>query len=164
MFLFRKKPKLKVNGTISSVDRNGKTHSTETMAVSDRKLNRIVTEQARRRRIEQKYKSVLDKHFALIESIKTEYTVALKKGIDSRAMNKVISLCKEDIALSGKISDYCEKIGDPLYHLPAYERLAIIYEKRGEIGKAIDVCKASIRIGNQTQEFKDRIRKLKSGK
>ena len=160
MFLFKKKPKVSVQ--MVSVDRNGKEHEIKGKRVSDAKIKKLIKEQEHRQKIEQQYKRVLDEHFSLIETIKTEYSAALKKGIDSRAMNKVVALCKADIALSGKIKDYCKKIGDPLYTLPAYERLAIIYEKRGEIDKAIEVCKASIAIGNHKDDFQARMKRLKA--
>lgn len=164
MFLFTKKPKAKVSGTIVSVDRKGKAHVSASSAASGRKADKLFQEQEKRQKIEQKYKPVLDRHFELIKAISAEYTAALKKGMDSPAMDKVIALCREDMDLTDRISDYCGKIGDPLYRLPAYERLVIIYEKRGEIDKAMEVCHASIAAGNQPREFEERLKKLQAKK
>ncbi len=157
--LFKKKT-LKVN--VTTANREGKVRTAKVGHVSDAKIRKIEKEQERRQKIEAQYKPTLEKHFALIEEIKHDYSAALKKGFDTLAMNRVVSLCKKDIALSEKIKEYCRKIGDPLYTLPAYERLAIIYEKRGEINKALSVCKASVRIGNQPEEFKERIKRLEA--
>ena len=164
MFLFKRKPKTKVSASIVSVDPTGHLHAPTSTASSRRKTDKLLKDREKRQKIEQKYKPVLDKHFGLISAIKAEYGDALKKGIDSQAMDRIVVLCREDIDLTDRISDYCDKIGDPLYRLPAYERLAIIYEKRGEIDKAMDVCRASIFAGNQPQEVEERLKKLEEKK
>lgn len=113
-----------------------------------------------RRRIEERYKPVMDKHFSLIEAYERIYTTALKTGLDNPLMDNVIQLCEEDIALSPQIKGYCEALHDPLYTLPAYKRLAILYTKRKQYDKAIEICDASIRIGNLPDEFRERKAKL----
>ncbi len=46
--------------------------------------------------------------------------------------------------------------------IPAYTRLAIIYEKKGEFNKAIDICDQAIKYGEAISSFKERNIKLKN--
>ena len=120
----------------------------------------IIKQQEKRQLVEEKYKPLLKMHFGLMERYEKAYSTALKTGIDSRLMESVVQMAKEDIALSSGIKDYCEAIGDPLYTLPAYKRLVIIFEKQKKYDEAIDICEASIRIGNHPDEFRERKSKL----
>ncbi len=116
------------------------------------------------KKIESLYKPTLTKHFNLIETYEKVYSTALRTGIDSPLMDSVIQLCKEDIGLSQKLKEYCIALGEPLFTLPAYKRLAIIYTKRKQYEQAIEICDASIRIGNLPEEFKTRKSRLEEMK
>ena len=115
-------------------------------------------------RIEERFKPVMNKHFSLIETYESLYSSALKVGLNSPLMNNVVRLCEEDIALSPKIKEYCEALNDPLFTLPAYKRLAILYTKQKQYDKAIEICDASIRIGNLPDDFRARKAKLEEMK
>lgn len=115
-------------------------------------------------RIENLYKPIMNKHFSLIETYESLYSSALKAGLNSPSMNNVVRLCEEDIALSPKIKEYCEALNVPLFTLPAYKRLAILYTKQKQYDKAIEICDASIRIGNLPDDFRARKAKLEEMK
>lgn len=121
---------------------------------------KLLKDQEKRAKIEAKYKHVLSKHFSLIEKYEKAYSVALKAGANSLLMLSVIHMAKEDMGLSHKIKDYCREIGDPLYTLPAYKRLVIIYEKQKKYDDAIKICDASIKLGHKAADFRARKAKL----
>ena len=114
--------------------------------------------------IEKRYSSILKKHFSLIETYEKVYSTALKTGIDSPLMKSVIRYCKQDLELSSQIKAYCDEIGEELYTLPAYKRLAIIYTKQKKYDEAMQICEESIRIGNKPEEFASRKEKLEQMK
>lgn len=106
--------------------------------------------------LDDKYDKVLNMHFKLLEKIKMNYTVVMNLGDEfSPQMESVIEDCKRDISIAKEVYNYyMEKAkldNQPLEdYIPNYEsfkRLAIIYEKRKEYQKALDVCQKSIDIG-----------------
>jgi len=48
--------------------------------------------------------------------------------------------------------------------IPAFKRLAIIYEKNGDYDKAIDICDRAIAYGKTVQEFEERKSKIEAKK
>lgn len=106
--------------------------------------------------LDDKYDKVLNMHFKLLEKIKMNYTIVMNLGDEfSPQMEPVIEDCKRDISIAKEVYDYyTEKANldnQPLEdYIPNYEsfkRLAIIYEKRKEYQKALDVCQKAIDIG-----------------
>lgn len=106
--------------------------------------------------LDDKYRKVLNTHFKLLERIKMNYTVVMNLGDEfSPQMDKVIQDCKTDISLANEIYDYYSKrakldsvsLEDAIPTFDSFKRLAIIYEKRKEYQKAIDVCQKAIDIG-----------------
>lgn len=107
-------------------------------------------------RIEKKYEKVTNMHYKLLEKIKMNYTVVMNLGDEySPKMDNIILDCKRDISIAQEFYNYCKEKADyykePIENeLPNYEsfkRLAIIYEKRREYEKAIEVCQKAIDIG-----------------
>lgn len=107
-------------------------------------------------KIHDKYRKVSDMHFKLLEKIRMNYTIVMNLGDEfSPQMDEVITDCKRDIAIAQEYYNYCKEEADyynePIEHyLPIYEsfkRLAIIYEKRKEYDKALEVCQKAIDIG-----------------
>lgn len=45
-------------------------------------------------------------------------------------------------------------------NIPAFSRLAIIYEKQKEFQKAIEICDKAIKYGQSVEEFEERKQKL----
>lgn len=107
-------------------------------------------------KIEKKYENIVNMHFKLIEKIKMNYTIVMNLGdVFSPQMDSVINDCLKDISLAQDFYNYCkekaEYYNEPIEnHLPLYDsfkRLSIIYEKRKEYIKAIEICQQAITIG-----------------
>lgn len=106
--------------------------------------------------IENKYRTIIDKHYRLLEKINMTYTVANNLYLpNSPEMQKVIDLCLQDISLAPKFLEYNiqeaklynRNLDDWLPVYPSFKRLAIIYEKQGKLNEAIDICKYAIQLG-----------------
>ena len=107
-------------------------------------------------KIQEKYEKVTTMHFKLLERIRMNYTIANNLGdVFSPQMDSVIQDCKRDIAIAQEFYNYCKEeanyYNEPVSnYVPQYEsfkRLAIIYEKRKEYEKALEVCQKAIDIG-----------------
>ena len=101
-----------------------------------------------------------DRHFALLEELKSEKNDNKKKRI-----------CIKDIGLVDKFNKECiREYGKLPKSYPSFKTLAILYEKEGDYKSAIKVCQEAIRAGypqNGTQGgMEARIKKLhvKEGK
>ena len=107
--------------------------------------------------VERQYKGIVDRHFQLIQLIAEKR----KAGNDLRAM----FYCKQDIDLVPKLNEYWDKMHEERPNIYSFKFLAMIYEKRGEYDKAIDVCKQAIKLGYSHDGtkggMKARIEKLK---
>jgi|GEM_PF-2231614 len=105
--------------------------------------------------IKNKYRSIIGKHFKLIEKIRTDYVIANNSPTKKINIDSVIKLCEEDIDLASEYMEYCKEIAEiwnePLEkHVPSYysfQRLAIIFEKQNKINEAIAICDCSINLG-----------------
>lgn len=106
------------------------------------------------------YAHTMQRHEQLMEQIGAAYAIVNElKTPDSPEMEQVIALAKEDIALAPIVREYWIKYdkldnsnghGHGDYapkHYPTFSRLAIIYEKRKEYQKALDVCSQAISLG-----------------
>lgn len=129
--------------------------------------------------------NAVDYHFALIEISNFYYKYRDNPG----CLSKCISYCLEDIALLPNINVCYQKELEREYkstaiyatasarrdlkkriqrgwdgNIPAFKRLAIIYEKSGEIDLAIDMCKKALKYGQESDGtkdgFKGRLKKL----
>lgn len=108
-------------------------------------------------RVQKRYENIVKRHYELIEQIGVAYTIANNlKMPNSPEMDRVISLCEEDISLAVAFKKYWEELGKTGYYesayenlpeYPAFKRLAIIYDKQKEYDKAIAVCQQAINLG-----------------
>lgn len=133
--------------------------------------------------------NAMTKHFALIALQDFYYKY---RDIDSKYLQICIDYCNEDIALLPQVqSQYIKEEKDRVHQLssiyskrevaeqlsaitafngniPAFKRLAIIFEKNKEYSKAITVCKQAIayygEIGTHTEvgEFEKRMQKIEA--
>lgn len=97
--------------------------------------------------LNQKGINAIIRHFVYNDLIKIYYALRDKQ---KDAIEKCIRICKEDISLLPNFLPLEKK----LYptdnfppECPSLERLAIIYEKQGEIQKALEVCEKAIELG-----------------
>jgi len=81
-------------------------------------------------------------HFIYNSLIKLYY----KQRDDEKFLNKCIEICKKDIELyEDKLIKMDTDVINEDTKIPSFQRLAIIYEKKGEYKKAIDICKKAIK-------------------
>lgn len=99
-------------------------------------------------KIDDQYWPVMSQHLENTTNIGTLYTVANNLSDPASAqMDQVIQMCIEDIKLAPILKTYWEKSGYALSNYYTFSRLAKIYEKRKEYGKAIEVCQHAINLG-----------------
>lgn len=99
------------------------------------------------------YDKDAEQHFTNVEVIGQMYGVAKNSSgggvYFSKKMEKVIQACLEDIELAPAYRKWWYRAGVkgslPDYY--TFKRLAIIYEKRKEYDKAIDICNKAIAMG-----------------
>jgi len=99
----------------------------------------------------EKCKRVTDRHFYFIELQNLYYK---SRSEDERYLELCIKCCIEDIALLGQLQDehrreesQSHQLVDATHFLgkiPAFERLAIIYDKQKQFDKAIKICDDAI--------------------
>lgn len=113
------------------------------------------------------YQKAMNKYFGNIEKIKNNSSVLYNLGvIDGSEMDDLIKLCKTNIEEFRTACTYWQKYGEETPpSAPAYERLAIIYERQKEYQKAIDISVVAIKDGLDPTEYNKRIARLvrKSG-
>lgn len=109
-----------------------------------------------------KDEKLIDLHFELNSKIKKSYK---KRKKDKKYIEECIKYCKEDIELYEKKLRYMSFFKDNNTRIPAFQRLAIIYEKRKEYEKAIKICEKAIKFDMREKNkdnFEDRLEKLES--
>ncbi len=129
----------------------------------------------------------LDKHFTLIELQNFYYKY---RKLDEAYLKQCIAYCEEDLNMLSQIQEShfergkasllqfpeyyngvrlqseLNKIGNFEGRIPAFERLAIIYEKSGYMQKAISICESavdyysSLKMIEYANQFKERLLKL----
>ena len=90
-----------------------------------------------------------------IDSLEEMFEAYIEQEIDrAKQLNDII----EDESIVERIAEIKEQgfIGS----IPAFKRLSIIYEKEGNIDKAIEICRSSIELKLSEEFFKKRIEKL----
>lgn len=115
--------------------------------------------------LDQAEKLVNDKqtlHFMYNSKIKSLYK---KRKKDEVYLKQCIEYCKKDIELYEKKLSKISFFKDNNTRIPAFQRLAIIYEKKGEYKKAIEVSKKAIKYNMSEKKkvnFEDRLLRLES--
>lgn len=104
---------------------------------------------AKFQRYQKEVKKISSHYYATMEQIETEWSVLynLKEytGEKATAYEKA---CKDNIELYKKMHEIDLKYGEKTAtNIPAYKRLAMLYEKQGLYEKAVVVCKEAISFG-----------------
>lgn len=102
---------------------------------------------------------ILDLHFYYLTCIEVFYR---NRNEDENALNLAIKACKKQIEINKKVKsaflkDYPE---NDLPHHTGYKQLAIIYEKQGDIDKALEITKESLANGWNIEDCNSRIMRL----
>ena len=101
-------------------------------------------------------------HYLYNSKIKTLYK---KRNENKEYIELCIKYCKKDIELYINKLRYEYPFNEKNTRVPAFQRLAIIYEKRKEYQKAIEVCKKAIKYNMREKnkdDFEDRLARLES--
>ena len=101
--------------------------------------------------LDDRYADVITEHYRLMEEIDMLYSTAINlPNINNDATKKCIELCTIDINLASTFKDYCiehnkiNKISDPLPLYSSFYYLTQLYDKLGDIDKAIEVCQLAV--------------------
>lgn len=122
-------------------------------ALADAKAVHAIMQAAINKIPEMKIEMDVESHFKYLDMINDRYRSANQKEDPfSPAMDEVIALCKQDIALAASVYTHFTKEGlgtndKPMVVYPSFQRLAIIYEKRGMYEEAMAVCEQAIEKG-----------------
>ena len=122
-------------------------------ALADAKAVHAIMQAAINKIPEMKIEMDVESHFKYLDMINDRYRSANQKEDPfSPAMDEVIALCKQDIALADSVYTHFinEGLGTedrPMVNYSSFQRLAIIYEKRGMYEEAIGVCEQAINKG-----------------
>ena len=113
------------------------------------------------------YREVMDRYFKNMERLQTNASILYNLGvIDGEKMDDLIRLCYQNIDDFKQACTQWERYGESRpYSAPAFERLAIIYERQEKYDDAIKICVQAIKSGLAEDKYKKRIARLlkKSG-
>lgn len=111
-------------------------------------------------KIREKYKNIIDLHNEYIGKYEKMYSVLLNSNLlkteNAEGLIKLI-LADIEIAPEWKAMDYeISKVyeTEPIRYYPAFTRLALVYEKREEYAKAIEICQRAIELGYDNDKTK----------
>lgn len=103
-------------------------------------------------------KDAIDTHFVYNDLIDFYYR---QRETKADALELCEKYCWLDVELAPKVLE-CDWLKDA--RLPSFQRLAIIYEKRGQYDKAIEICERALALGlndGTKTGFEGRIKRLK---
>lgn len=94
-------------------------------------------------------KSISDKYYSLMDNIQRDWSVLYNlKDYTGKIAHKIEEECLEDIALYNKMREIDMKYGESSpTNIPAFKRLAMLYEKQEKFEEAIDICKQACSFG-----------------
>ena len=98
---------------------------------------------------------VVDAHYTYLEKYQELYTtVNQSKDYYSADADEFIYLCNEDIQIAAEFAETCRLYDQPIPYYPAFHKLSMFYEKRGEFNQAIAICDTAIELGYENDETK----------
>ncbi|MDD6476928.1 MAG: hypothetical protein PUF69_04240 [Eubacteriales bacterium] len=113
------------------------------------------------------YRQIMDKYYKNMEKIQTNASILYNLGvIDGEKMDDLIQLCYQNIDEFKQACTQWRRYGESCPpSAPAFERLAIIYERQEKYEEAIKICVEAIKAGLAEDDYKKRIARLlkKSG-
>lgn len=98
---------------------------------------------------ERELRPVFNKYSDLLALIKRQWSDLYKsKDYNSKLASKIEKECYEAISYYEQVQNIDRRHNQPTMNgSPVYTKLALLYERRGDYEKGIDVCKMAIRIG-----------------
>lgn len=95
-----------------------------------------------------------------LEKLEERYSVLYNLGlIEGVEVDEFIKLCEQNIVDFNRYKEACRPYKEEMpYSVPAYKRLAMIYEKQGRYKEAIEICAKAINNGIVDDGTKGRMR------
>lgn len=108
---------------------------------------------------EKELRPVLNKYCELLKLVKHQWSDLYKsKDYNSKLASKIEKECYEAISYFEQVQNIDKRHNQPTMNgSPVYSKLAILYERRGDYEKGIEVCKMATKVG--MSEY-DRMEKL----
>lgn len=105
---------------------------------------------------ENEMQPLMQNYIALIEQIKRTWTICYHaKDWNGELSNKIEKYCKYSIQLFIQIQNIDKKYNmDPMTYCEGSYKLVLLYQRRGNIQKAIDICDDSIAMGQEEERYK----------
>lgn len=109
-------------------------------------------------------KPISDKYYTLMQKIQNDWSVLYNLNrFEGKLADSFENDCKSDIELYKKMREVDKKYGEEsVLNIPAYQRLAMLYDKQGRFEDAVLVCKEAISYG--MDERSRMIRMIKKAK
>lgn len=98
---------------------------------------------------ERELRPVFKKYSETVELIKHQWSDLYKsKNYNSKLASKIEKECYEAISYFEQVRNIDKRHNQPTMNgSPVYTKLAILYERRGDYEKGIEVCKMAIKVG-----------------
>ncbi|MDY3034884.1 MAG: hypothetical protein SOS22_01520 [Absicoccus sp.] len=105
---------------------------------------------------ENELQPVIQKYISMIEKIKKMWKVCYHtKDWNGKVSNKIEDCCKYSIQLFIQIQNIDKKYNvDPMTYCEGSYKLILLYQRRGDIQKAIDICNDSIAMSPAEERYK----------
>lgn len=109
-----------------------------------------------------KLKPISDKYYSQLKKIEAGWSVIYNlKDYEGIRSNNFEKQCRENIYLYKQMAEIEKSYGEtPPVNVPAFKRLAMLYEKQGSYKKAADVCKEALNCGANGDDMKARLCRL----
>jgi len=98
--------------------------------------------------LDEKYQSDLRQYYDFVDKVEQQYSTVHNMGAWSGPnANRLELLCKRNIGMAEGLKDRWVKYKQPLPRIPAYQRLAMLYEKQEKYFDAANICMIAIQDG-----------------
>lgn len=94
-------------------------------------------------------KPISDKYYSIMDNIQKDWSILHSiKDYTGKLASKIEKECFEDIALYDKMHEIDMKYGESSpVNIPAFKRLAMLYEKQGRFEESVEICKKAYSYG-----------------
>lgn len=98
--------------------------------------------------LDDKYQKDLKQYYDFLDKVEQQYSIVFNMGAwNGAGANRLELLCKRNIGMAEGLKERWIKYKQPLPSIPAYQRLAMLYEKQGKYFDAANICMTAIQDG-----------------
>lgn len=108
-------------------------------------------------------KPVSDKYYSGMKEIESDWSILYNsKDYNGEKAQKFQHACEKNIELYKQMISIDKKYGhdNPPYNVPAYKRLAMLYEKQGEFERSVQVCTEALKENAYGNGMGDRLSRM----